>query len=214
MEIKEAAFLQAYLANPCRVLSIPFWKARNMELPSGLHVVHEQDFCRESHRYGTDEPYFRLSHRMEGVGKPDLVGFSVHTATQADWPAMVSIIARSYEDMQMDLDRLADYAASPVYHPALWILVRDGNRDEWAGCGIAELDRQIGELALEWIQVLPEYRRRGVGQLIVRELLYRMVGTARFATVSGRVDSESHPEALYRKCGFEGQDIWHVLRES
>ena len=39
-------------------------------------------------------------------------------------------------------------------------------------------------------------------------------GTARFATVSGRVDSESHPEALYRKCGFEGQDIWHVLRES
>ncbi|MFR8331962.1 MAG: GNAT family N-acetyltransferase [Oscillospiraceae bacterium] len=61
------------------------------------------------------------------------------------------------------------------------------------------------ELALEWIQVLPEYRRRGVGQLIVRELLYRMAGIARFATVSGRADSESHPEALYRKCGFEGQ---------
>ncbi|MFR8331963.1 MAG: hypothetical protein ACLU9S_06015 [Oscillospiraceae bacterium] len=68
----------------------------------------------------------------------------MHTATREDWPAMVSIIARSYENMQMDLDRLADYAASPVYHPALWILVRDGNRDDWARCGIAELDRQIG----------------------------------------------------------------------
>lgn len=131
------------------------------------------------------EPYFRLSHTDGTCEQASLAGFAVHTATREDWPAMVSIIARSYENMQMDLDRLADYAASPVYHPALWILVRDGNRDDWAGCGIAELDRQIGELALEWIQVLPEYRRRGVGQLIVRELLYRMAGIARFATVSG-----------------------------
>ena len=74
METREAALLRAYLDNPCRVLSVPFWKARNMELPAGLHVVHEQDFRRESYRYETDEPYFRLSHTMEHVNKPSLAG--------------------------------------------------------------------------------------------------------------------------------------------
>jgi hypothetical protein len=34
---------------------------------------------------------------------------------------------------------------------------------------------------------------------------------ADFVTVSGRVDNRTNPERLYRRCGFEGNDVWCVL---
>lgn len=80
------------------------------------------------------------------------------------------------------------------------------------GCGIAEYDREIGELILEWIQVLPEYRGKGVGRAIVKTILNRKRGIAQFATVSGKAGGDSGPEKLYRSCGFVGRDYWHVLR--
>ena len=36
---------------------------------------------------------------------------------------------------------------------------------------------------------------------------------ADFTTVSGEVDNKTNPEKLYRRCGFEGDDIWYVLRK-
>ena len=68
--------------------------------------------------------------------------------------------------------------------------------------GIAELDREIGEGVLEWIQVSKDYRRRGLGSYLVLELLWRMRKAARFVTVSGECENADNPEGLYRKCGF------------
>lgn len=61
--------------------------------------------------------------------------------------------------------------------------------------------------------MLPEYRGRGVGQSIVNELLRRMQGRADFATVSGKVNNLTRPERLYRRCGFTGDDMWHILTQ-
>ncbi|HHV46283.1 MAG TPA: GNAT family N-acetyltransferase [Tissierellia bacterium] len=77
--------------------------------------------------------------------------------------------------------------------------------------GIAELDKNVREGSLEWIQVIPEYRRRGLGQAVVNRLLLNFVGKADFVTVSGQVNNDTNPEKLYRKCGFQGNDIWHVI---
>ena len=77
--------------------------------------------------------------------------------------------------------------------------------------GIGEIDPRIGEGILEWIQVSPAYRRRGLGQVLVCRLLEHMRGKARFVTVSGRLNSPSQPLALYLSCGFQHPVIWHVL---
>ena len=47
--------------------------------------------------------------------------------------------------------------------------------------------------------------------LIVNTPLSKARDTARFATVSGKTNDPSDPERLYRKCGFAGADIWHIL---
>ena len=99
----------------------------------------------------------------------------------------------------------------PAYHPDLWILLLDTTSTRFAGCGIADFDNEAKELSLEWIQVLPEYRRQKIGWTIVSELLHRMRGTANFATVSGKMDTPANSEAFYRACHFTGRDIWHVL---
>ena len=61
------------------------------------------------------------------------------------------------------------------------------------------------------MQVLPQKRGRGLGKAIVNELLIRLKSKAKFVTVSGQIDNKTNPEALYRKCGFKGDDIWCVI---
>jgi len=61
------------------------------------------------------------------------------------------------------------------------------------------------------IQVIPEYRHRGLGQAVVNRLLLNMVGKADFVTVSGQVNNNTNPEKLYRRCGFQGNAVWHVI---
>lgn len=103
---------------------------------------------------------------------------------------------------------------TPVYNSDLWILLKDRISGKYIGSGIADLDREIGELSIEWVQVLPKYRNRGFGGIIVNYLLNKIKGTAKFATVSGKVNNPMQPERLYRKCGFKGNDVWHILRRN
>jgi len=41
-----------------------------------------------------------------------------------------------------------------------------------------------------------------------------MKNLAKFATVSGQCENLTNPEALYRRCGFKGNDVWHILRQA
>ena len=80
--------------------------------------------------------------------------------------------------------------------------------------GIAEYDMICREGFLEWIQVLPEYRKKGLGKKIVTVLLRRLKNIgAEFVTVSGNLDNTSAPLELYKKCGFTGNDVWYICQE-
>lgn len=110
------------------------------------------------------------------------------------------------------MSELQSYVTRAVYSPELWIAVKNDDTGEIVATGIAELDREIGEGALEWIQVSRGIRRCGLGSYLVLELLWRMRNTAKFVTVSGQCGNPDKPEELYRKCGFSGNDVWHILR--
>ncbi|MFQ9872751.1 MAG: GNAT family N-acetyltransferase [Oscillospiraceae bacterium] len=104
--------------------------------------------------------------------------------------------------------------ALPVYRPCLWIMMEEKASGDCVGCAMALYDSEAREVSLEWVQVLPEYRYRQIGKAMVCRVLSSMRGTARFATVSGKLNSSCNPQALYRSCGFSGDDVWHILRES
>ncbi len=204
--------LREYLSDPCGRLSIPYWKARTVQAPPHMRIVHEREYTAADFPGYRDEPYFRLMHDLRGIPAAG-AAFTVRTAVGEDLPLLADIINRSYTDLSVTVAQLQGYRAAPVFAADLWLIVLDAATGNAVGCGIADLDPEAREGVLEWIQVLPEHRRRGAGQCIVHELLRRMAGRADFATVSGRVGNSTNPEGLYRRCGFTGTDVWHILIE-
>lgn len=202
-----------YLKNPCGTLSIPHWKAKNIVIPPEMKILHDKDFCADILSYYTDEKYFRLSHNLKEIPKITNDDFEIITATRKDIKSIVQIINDSYTDISINKELIKSYTKTPVYNAVLWVIAKEKATGKYVGCGIADFDAEAKELILEWIQVLPQYRGNKIGQLIVSELLYRMKDIAGFATVSGKVDNLTNPEALYRKCGFTGNDVWHILRK-
>lgn len=205
--------LTEYLNNPCGTLSIPYWKAKNITIPPDIIILHDKDFCAEILSDYTDEKYFRLHHNLKEIPKIINDDFEIATATRKDIKSIVQIINDSYTDISVNKELIKSYTKTPVYKADLWIMVKEKVTGKYIGCGIADFDAEAREFILEWIQVLPQYRGKQIGQLIVTELLHRMKGVADFSTVSGKVDNTTKPEALYRKCGFVGNDVWHILHK-
>lgn len=176
-----------------------------------MEIVHHDNFVSENFREYRDEAYFRLYHSLEEIENIPLNGVSIVTAKREDIPTLVDIINQSYTDLSVTQEQLIGYTQTQVYAPNLWIMAVDTATSAVAGCAIADLDSQLREGIIEWVQVIPAYRRKGIGRLLVNELLRRMNDNANFATVSGKVNNATSPEKLYRKCGFVGSDIWHIL---
>ena len=57
--------LDEYLKCPCRMLSIPFWKAKSITIPSNMLIVHDSDFQSKYLDDYCDNIYFRLYHDMK-----------------------------------------------------------------------------------------------------------------------------------------------------
>jgi GNAT superfamily N-acetyltransferase len=187
-----------------------------------LALIH-QDFMHTALTNGfvVQQPYFRLIYRRNNpvVRTPLPTGFSVidvdiDVHIQRDAQGVADLIGRCYQDIHPTVKAVARWTEHPVFDPALWIWVIDDAKGVPIGLGIAEIDQSILEGSLEWIQVLPEYRGKGIGKCIVQELLSRLEKRVQFTTVAGEVDNATNPEALYRSCGFVGRDIWWMLSQS
>ena len=202
---------EQYLADPCKAASIPYWKAKTITIPDGMLILHQDEFIETEHQQYIDEPYFRLKHDMKDLSAPILPqGYSLCSVALHDFAAHIN---SCYDGIGITVEELQSYTSHPVYDETLWVAIKDTQSKEIVATGIAELDRESGEGILEWIQVSAQYRKCGLGQYIVSELLWRMRNSAKFATVSGQYHNPTKPEALYRKCGFSGNDIWHILRK-
>ena len=202
---------EEYLKNPCSASSIPYWKAKSIIIPDGMKILHQDEYDNAKYQHYIDDPYFRLIHNLNGLTNPVLPrDYSLCMATLSEYAAHIN---SCYDKIGITEEELRNCTFRPVYDAALWLAVKDDQTGTIVATGIAELDREIGEGILEWIQVSEDYRGKGLGSFIVSELLWRMKDKADFVTVSGQCNNHTKPERLYRKCGFVGNDVWHILRK-
>jgi len=204
---------EQYINDPCGVCSIAFWKNTFYQKPDEIQVLHEKKLSSLDN-YNNITRYFRLLHNMENVSAVDLnedfYFQTVHMATQKEMVA--DIINLCYEDIKVTPEQVSEWTKYSVFDNDLWVFIYEKSSESPVALGIADFDKEIKEGSLEWIQVIPEKRGLGLGQAIVKELLYRLKTKANFVTVSGSLDNNSNPESMYRKCGFTGDDIWCVIR--
>lgn len=202
---------EAYIKDPCRASSLPFWKTVQTEILSHITVVRDEEMTEKTY-VGTDEPFFKMIHFFKPVPDTALPDGFVLTGVEPE--ELEEHIRKCYETERVTADELHTLTGTAVYDAELWIAVRDRTTGQIAASGIGALDACIGEGVLDWIQVSPAYRRRGLGAFVVCELLRRMQKKAAFATVSGRINNPTHPIELYRSCGFTDPVIWHVITKT
>jgi GNAT superfamily N-acetyltransferase len=205
--------MKRYLAAPCKTFSTAYWKKDVFPIPAGIRIEHADN--SEQH-IADGTAYFRMVHYPRGeyeTALPPMYEYTdVHMPEQAEMVA--DLLNCCYPDSSFTAHQIIKWMNYLVYKPDLWIFIVDTEKKAPVALGIADFDMTINEGSLEWIQVLPEYQRKGLGQAVVNELLRRMSGYVRFVTVSGEIDNPSNPRELYRKCGFTGDDIWIVRKES
>lgn len=200
-----------YLLDPCRASSLPYWKTVTVQIPEEMQILHESDLRDAPSGSETSVRYFRLIHRLCGLERPSVPeGYTVIPLTPEMGAAHIS---QCYEEISVSASELAANRSRKVYDETLWLAVRELSTGMIVASGIGELDRELREGVLEWIQVSPRSRRKGLGAFLVRELLCRMKAKADFVTVSGKADDPSRPELLYRSCGFTGNDVWYISRK-
>jgi ribosomal protein S18 acetylase RimI-like enzyme len=180
-----------------------------------LALIH-QDYLQTfpSTRFTTHKPYFRLIHEQNesDVKAPTPIGFSIiEVNIQQETEKVSHLIGQCYQDLQPTVESVMSWVNHPTFDPTLWVWVIDNAKGIPVGLGIAEIDNNVLEGSLEWIQVLPNYRGMGIGKNIVQELLSRLKKQVKFTTVSGEVDNTTNPEAVYRSCGFKGSDVWWMF---
>ena len=70
-----------YLMSPCKIASIPYWKAKSITIPEGMSIVHQDNFSKSKYQNYIDEPYFRLIHNLQKLSAQVLPrGYSFYKA--------------------------------------------------------------------------------------------------------------------------------------
>ena len=183
---------------------------------SELAVLHE-DYIRTLPAGSLEaaETFFRLEHRGDPVSRSGLPPrYRFETVDVGREAAELSrLISRCYDDLGPSPETVNGWTDHPVFDENLWVWVVEEATDDYVGVGIAELDADIPEASLEWVQILPTYHGEGLGRALVLELLRRVRDRVEFTTVSGRYDGEEGLKRFYERCGFRGDDVWWVFRD-
>ena len=204
---------EQYINNPCGVCSTAFWKNTVFQKPNEIQIVHEKELSQINKDIYHVDRYFRLIHDLKDIKTqilPDGFYFQIVNLT-TEIETVSTIINHCYENINVTPEQVSEWTKYSVFDNDLWVFVYEESSNSPIALGIADFDKEINEGSLEWIQVIPEKRGFGLGQSLVCELLSRLNGKADFVTVSGLSDDKTNPEALYRKCGFIGDDIWCVI---
>ncbi len=205
--------IEEYKKDPCKASSLPYWKAKSITIPPHMKIIHSGEFDEKLLEHYVDSRFFRLIHHLSSIPEISIPEIKLEVIHSGRMNELADMINRSYahSDIRVSEDDVKSLATTPVYCPELWLgAVSD---KKLVGSILCDFDGEVGEAIIEWLQVLPEYRGRGIASALVCKALRSMSGFADFATVSGDCDNVTNPESVYRSCGFEGNDVWHILHE-
>ncbi|MCF7924275.1 MAG: GNAT family N-acetyltransferase [Candidatus Izimaplasma sp.] len=201
-----------YLVNPCKFSALPLYK--EIRQNNDLLVVHNNDFKEELLKGSIlHQRFFRIKHNLNDIHIVNIPGFTIKECNiNKDTKKVIEIINKSYSNIKFSEDEVNQMVNDKVFDSNLWKFILDENTNEEVALGICQYDQLTSEVVFDWIQVLPEYRGKGIGSMLVTHLLSIAPEGSKFATVSGDIDNQNSPEKLYRKCGFTGTDIWHIIK--
>lgn len=99
-----------------------------MPVSEGIKIIHDDDFSEAEYQQYIDEPYFRLSHSLQGLSAPLIPeGFLL---CNIDFNDYANHITKCYDSIGVSESDLQSYATRSVYNPELWLAVKDKHNEE------------------------------------------------------------------------------------
>ena len=127
----------------------------------------------------------------------------------AEKQSIIDVVNSCYGEHRFRERNFDQLTMSDTYDPNLWIWVVESLSDAPIAVFISEYDHEIGEVNLDWCQVLPGYRNRGIGRALVAETIRRAEGASIIT-----VGTQDLPEGrFYERCGFSGQKYMFFKHE-
>ena len=202
MDLKER-----YLKNPCKTLSIPYWKHLMIGKHPGIDIYHFEDQVDLS-IYKSVDKFFRMIHHLDDTYEKSSKVLEINI--EKDIEVIVKHINQCYhhENIKVSAKDIERWKSTPVFYPKAWIKIEENQKI--IASGIADFDEDLKEGIIEWIQVDPKYQGLGYGREILKSLIAILQEKADFITVSGHLDNEKNPKVLYEKLGFQGNDVWLI----
>ncbi|MBP5684176.1 MAG: GNAT family N-acetyltransferase [Bacilli bacterium] len=193
---------EEYLKNPTSASSLSFFKSNTININKKIEIVDKVG-DNTLNKY-----YFKLVHYLDNI--EDVKLDDNYIFIDATLEEFSDHINSCYDDININVEVLKEYQNSIVYDKDLWIAIKDVNNNKIIGTIIASFDKDIKEAYIEWLQISKEYRNKGLGFVLVNELLRRLTNKALFVTVSGDVNNPYHPVSLYQRCGFGEITIFKI----
>ena len=203
--------IKDYQEDPCAYSALPLYKEIRLDT-SKTRVVHESKLLNKEKKNNDARRFFRLHHDLTKVKEQSVSGYGVrYVDFDKDLRLIEEIIEASYTDLRLRQEELTRMIRDRVFDPSLWMFLVEEKTKKEVGLIIGQYDRLVGEVVVDWMQVLPAYRGKGLGKMLLSYMLGHVPKEAKFATVSGDKDNPSSPESLYRACGFKGEDVWYIF---
>lgn len=111
-------------------------------------------------------------HHLRSAPHPVLPG--EYKLTSADADELASHIRECYPEEHIAACELASYAHRDAHDEELRIAICDRATGRIVASGIGEYGVRIGKGILDWIQVSPDYRHRGLGRAVVCKMIRQL----------------------------------------
>ncbi len=159
--------------------------------------------------------YFRVTLRNpkpQPVNIPlglEIVPFHPERDTQA----AAKLMNEAYPSLPqlMCPEKLQEMTRTDYFFSDGWFFLRDRREAKRVGLAICGYCEELEEGFIDWLEVLPRYRHRGLGASLVREAIRRLCDRARFVTASGSLEAPFVVGDLYTECGFQQARQWTIL---
>ncbi len=138
----------------------------------------------------------------------------VSCESDADLENAAALMNAAYPSLPRlaSVEGLRQMTRAAYYYPEGWFFLRDRRSGRDIGLAVNGYCRDVGEGFVEWVQVLPAFRQRGLGVLLVQESVHRL-RASRCITVAGSLDAPFAVGDLYEKCGFAQTRQWTILSQ-
>lgn len=115
--------METYKENPCKVSSIPYWKAKSLTVPSKMKIVYSDEFDANLLDNYFDRRFFRLIHNLSNIPEFNATGIKLEVIQSNRNDELADMINRSYthSEIRVSADYVSSLSTTQVYCPELWI---------------------------------------------------------------------------------------------